>query len=421
MTSTVIVGTQFGDEGKGKFVDMLSKDYDVIVRFQGGNNAGHTIVVDGKTYKFHLIPSGILYEDKSVIIGSGVVIDTKILCEEIESLEKKGHKITNLKIAGNAHAIMPWHIAIDNHEETKRKNKIGTTGRGIGPAYRSKAGRSDAIRMYDFLTEERLSERIYSILDNNKDYFNIIGFEDNADNIIKEYVKTAEKIRHLIFDGPEFINSELDKGRKVLLEGAQGTFLDIDHGTYPFVTSSNTVASSACAGSGIGPKRITDVIGIMKAYTTRVGEGQFPTELKDDTSKFLQEKGHEYGTTTGRPRRCGWLDLVMLKHSKNLNSLTEFIITKIDVLSGLKTLKICTEYMIYGNKTNIFPGDPYISDNAEPIYHEFKGWDEDITSIKRYDDLPENAKIYVEFISSYLNLPIKIVSVGPGRDQNIVL
>ncbi len=421
MSGTIIVGTQFGDEGKGKFVDFLTEESDIVVRFQGGNNAGHTIIVDDETYKFHLIPSGILYEDKTVIIGSGVVIDAKVLCEEIEDLEKRGHKIDNLRIAGNAHAIMPWHIAIDSHEEDSREDKIGTTGRGIGPAYMSKTGRSDTIRMYDFLTDERLSEKIRSILDNNKDYFNMIGFKGSADEIIEECIKAAEKIRPLIFDSSSFINRELDKGRKVLFEGAQGTFLDIDHGTYPFVTSSNTVASAACAGSGIGPNKITDVLGIMKAYTTRVGEGPFPAELDDDTGKRLRDKGHEYGTTTGRPRRCGWLDLVMLNHSKNLNSLTELIITKIDVLSGFKTLKICTGYMIDGKETEDFPGDPYALKDITPIYKEFEGWDEDISTAKEYDSLPDNAKEYIRFISSYLNLPIKIVSVGPKRDQTIVL
>ena len=421
MTGTIIVGTQFGDEGKGKFVDFLTEESDIVVRFQGGNNAGHTIIVDDETYKFHLIPSGILYENKTVIIGSGVVIDAKVLCEEIENLEKRGHKIDNLRIAGNAHAIMPWHIAIDSYEEDSREDKIGTTGRGIGPAYMSKTGRSDTIRMYDFLTDKRLSDKIHSILDNNKDYFNMIKFDDNADEIIEEYIKAAEKIRPLIIDGSSFINHELDKGRKVLFEGAQGTFLDIDHGTYPFVTSSNTVASAACAGSGIGPNRITDVLGIMKAYTTRVGEGPFPAELDDDTGKRLRDKGHEYGTTTGRPRRCGWLDLVMLNHSKNLNSLTELIITKIDILSGFETLKICTGYMIDGKETEDFPGDPYTLKDITPIYKEFKGWDEDISTAKEYDSLPDNAKEYIRFISSYLNLPIKIVSVGPKRDQTIVL
>jgi len=421
MTGTIIVGTQFGDEGKGKFVDFLTEESDIVVRFQGGNNAGHTIIVDDETYKFHLIPSGILYENKTVIIGSGVVIDAKVLCEEIEDLEKRGHKIDNLRIAGNAHAIMPWHIAIDSYEEASREDKIGTTGRGIGPAYMSKTGRSDTIRMYDFLTDKRLSDKIHSILDNNKDYFNMIKFDDNTDEIIEEYIKAAEKIRPLIIDGSSFINHELDKGRKVLFEGAQGTFLDIDHGTYPFVTSSNTVASAACAGSGIGPNRITDVLGIMKAYTTRVGEGPFPAELDDDTGKRLRDKGHEYGTTTGRPRRCGWLDLVMLNHSKNLNSLTELIITKIDILSGFETLKICTGYMIDGKETEDFPGDPYTLKDITPIYKEFKGWDEDISTAKEYDSLPDNAKEYIRFISSYLNLPIKIVSVGPKRDQTIVL
>lgn len=421
MSGTIIVGTQFGDEGKGKLIDYLTEESDIVVRFQGGNNAGHTIIVDDETYKFHLIPSGILYEDKTVIIGSGVVIDAKVLCKEIEDLEKRGHKIDNLRIAGNAHAIMPWHIAIDSHEENSREDKIGTTGRGIGPAYMSKTGRSDTIRMYDFLTDERLSDKIRSILNNSKDYFNMIGFKGSADKIIEEYIKAAEKIRPLIFDSSSFINHELDKGRKVLFEGAQGTFLDIDHGTYPFVTSSNTVASAACAGSGIGPNRITDVLGIMKAYTTRVGEGPFPAELDDDTGKRLRDKGHEYGTTTGRPRRCGWLDLVMLNHSKNLNSLTELIITKIDVLSGFRTLKICTGYMIDGKETEDFPGDPYALKDITPIYKEFEGWDEDISTAKEYDSLPDNAKEYIRFISSYLNLPIKIVSVGPKRDQTIVL
>ncbi|MFH1127753.1 MAG: adenylosuccinate synthase [archaeon] len=421
MTATIIIGTQFGDEGKGKIIDYLADGSDIIARFQGGNNAGHTLVVGDETFKLHLIPSGVLHDDKTVVIGSGVVIDIRILCEEIDELKKRGHSVENLKIAGNAHVIMPWHRALDNHEESRRKKKIGTTGRGIGPAYMFKAGRSDAIRIYDFKDDDRLKKKIKEILEKNRDDFMRIGYGQEEKALIKEYTVYAKNIRHYICDVSDYLNNSLDSGKKVLFEGAQGTLLDIDHGTFPFVTSSNTIAAAACTGSGIGPGRITEILGVVKAYTTRVGEGPFPTELDNETGENLRKNGHEFGTTTGRPRRCGWLDLVMLNYAKNLNSLTGIVITKLDVLTGLEKIKVCTGYMIEKKETRTYPKDPDDLKKAEPLYKEFNGWTEDITGIKNYKDLPQNAKIYLDFIKKNLAIPIKIISVGPKRDETIVV
>ncbi|MFH1657627.1 MAG: adenylosuccinate synthase [bacterium] len=421
MSARIIIGIQFGDEGKGKIIDYLAEESDIIARFQGGNNAGHTLVVGDETFKLHLIPSGVLHDDKTVIIGGGVVIDIKILCEEIDALKKRKHPVENLKIAGNAHVIMPWHRALDNYEESRRSKKIGTTGRGIGPAYMFKAGRSDAIRIYDFKNDDRLKKKIKEILEKNKDYFRRIGYEQEEKDLIKEYTEYAKNIRHCICDVSDYLNNVLDGNKRVLFEGAQGTLLDIDHGTFPFVTSSNTVAGAVCAGSGIGPKRITEILGVIKAYTTRVGEGPFPTELNNSTGEYLRKNGREFGTTTGRPRRCGWLDLVMLNYAKNLNSLTGIIITKLDILTGLKKIKICTEYKINAKETKTYPADPDDLKKAEPVYKEFGGWTKDIVKVKNYGDLPENARIYLDFIKKYLALPIKIVSVGPKRNETIIV
>ncbi len=421
MSATVIIGAQFGDEGKGKIIDYLAEKSDMTVRFQGGNNSGHTIVVEGRTYKMHLIPSGILYRKKAAVVGNGVVIDPKILLEEIDTLAKKGHSAENLKISGNAHAIMPWHKALDKYEESHRSKKIGTTGRGIGPAYMFKAGRYDTIRIYDFRDDNRLSKRITETLKENKDYFKRIGYESSEKELLREYKEIAKKIRPYICDTVELLNDALESNKKVLFEGAQGTLLDVDHGIYPYVTSSNTVAGAACAGSGIGPKKIDEVVGIVKAYATRVGEGPFPTELKDNTGETLRKNGHEFGTTTGRPRRCGWLDLVMLDYAKKLNSLDSITITKLDILTGLKKIKICVEYKIDGKETSIYPKDPETLKKAMPVYQELDCWTEDITNIKNYKELPKNAKDYLKFISEKIALPIKIVSVGPKRSQTIMM
>lgn len=421
MSATIIIGTQFGDEGKGKIIDYLAEKSDIVARFQGGNNAGHTLVVGDETFKLHLIPSGVLHNDKTVVISNGVVIDVKTLTEEIDSLKERGHDINNMKIAGNAHVIMPWHNALDNYEESLRTKKIGTTGRGIGPAYMFKAARSTAIRIYDFKDDNRLDQKIKEILEKNRDYFKTIGYTCNDEELIEEYKTYARKIRQFISNVPDYLNTSLDNNKKVLFEGAQGTQLDIDHGTFPFVTSSNTVAGAVCTGAGIGPKRIDEIIGIIKAYTTRVGEGPFPTELHEKTGEDLRKNGHEFGTTTGRPRRCGWLDLVMLNYAKNLNGLTSMVITKLDVLSGLKKISICTGYKINGKETKTYPTDPKDLKKAEPVYEQFDGWSEDITDIKNYADLPENAKIYLKYIQQNLETPIKIVSVGPKRSQTIIV
>lgn len=421
MSAKIIIGTQFGDEGKGKIIDYLSADSDIIARFQGGNNAGHTLVVGNETFKLHLIPSGILHKEKTVVIASGVVIDVKILTEEIDTLKKKGYKTENLKIAGNAHVIMPWHRALDNYEESRRTKKIGTTGRGIGPAYMFKAGRTDAIRIYDFKDDHRLTEKIKQITEKNKDRFARINYKYDESDIISEYKSIAKKIRPFICDAATYLNTALQNNQKILFEGAQGTFLDIDHGTFPFVTSSNTVSGAACTGAGVGPKNITEILGIVKAYTTRVGEGPFITEQDNKTGEILRKNGREFGTTTGRPRRCGWLDLVMLNHTKNINSLTGIVITKLDVLTGHDKIKVCTKYKIDKKETETYPEDTEDLKKAEPVYEELDCWTEDITSTKKYEDLPKNAKTYLDFISKKLALPIKIISVGPKRTQTIIV
>ena len=340
MGAKVIVGTQFGDEGKGKIVDYLAQNSDMVVRFQGGNNAGHTLVVGDDTFKLHLIPSGVLHKNKTVVIANGVVVDPKILCEEIDAFEERGYKIQNLKIAGSAHVIMPWHRAFDSYEEGHRSEKIGTTGCGIGPVYMFKAGRTSAMRIYDFKDDQRLAEKIKEVTEKNRDYFESVDYECDEKDLINEYTKIAKKIRPFICDTSMFLNRALDNNKKILFEGAQGSFLDIDHGTFPYVTSSNTVSGAVCTGVGIGPKKVDDVVGVIKAYTTRVGEGPFPTEQDNEIGEFLRKNGCEFGTTTGRARRCGWLDFVMLKYAKNLNSLTEAVITKLDILTGLDKVKI---------------------------------------------------------------------------------
>jgi len=424
VANIVIIGTQWGDEGKGKIVDLLSEYADIVVRFQGGNNAGHTMVVNGIQFIGHIVPSGIL-QKKTCIIGNGVVIDPKVLIEEIESLKSKGISIgpKSLMISETAHVIMPYHKNIDlASETTKGKNKIGTTGRGIGPCYEDKASRK-GIRFVDFIDPEVFKEKLSTVLP-EKNFILEKYLSDkalDANSIIKEYSIYAKRLAPFTKNVSVIIDNALKEGKQVLFEGAQGTHLDIDHGTYPFVTSSNTVSGNAACGSGIGPKAITYVLGIVKAYTTRVGAGPFTTELFDETGDYMQKKGAEFGATTGRKRRCGWLDAVILRNAVRLNSLTGLAITKLDVLGGLKTLKICTGYKYKRKIIKDMPASIKLLSECKPIYEEMPGWDEDISGIRKYKDLPKTTKQYLKRIEELIETPISLVSVGPGRDETIVI
>jgi len=420
----VIVGTQWGDEGKGKIVDLLSKDADIVIRFQGGNNAGHTLVVDGKQFISHLVPSGIL-QGKTCILGNGMVVDPKVLIDELDALRVMGIEVgfDKLKISEKAHIIMPYHKLIDLEREKKKgDNKIGTTGRGIGPAYEDKAARM-GIRFSELIDSEVFIEKLKIVLDEKNFYlehrFSAPTLDLNA--IIKEYNIYAKRLASHVTNISVIIDNEIKSGKQVLLEGAQGTHLDIDHGTYPFVTSSNTVAGNACSGAGIGPKKISGILGIVKAYTTRVGEGPFPSELFDATGERIQEKGAEFGATTGRKRRCGWLDMIILKNAVRLNSLTGLVITKLDVLGGLESLKICTSYECKGRIINDFPSDIKVLGLCKPVYESLPGWEEDISGITQLAGLPDNAKKYIKRIEELAETPAQIISVGPGRDETIMV
>ncbi|MBL0732321.1 MAG: adenylosuccinate synthase [Desulfosarcina sp.] len=424
MSNIVIVGTQWGDEGKGKIVDLLSKNADIVVRFQGGNNAGHTLVVDGKQFISHLVPSGIL-QGKTCILGNGMVVDPKVLIDELDSLNKIGVETGTgkLKISEKAHIIMPYHKLIDLEREKKKgDNKIGTTGRGIGPAYEDKATRI-GIRFSELIDSEVFIEKLKIVLDEKNFYLEHRFSAPTLDlnKIIEEYNIYAKRLASHVTNISVIIDKEIKSGKQVLLEGAQGTHLDIDHGTYPFVTSSNTVAGNACSGAGIGPKRITGVLGIVKAYTTRVGGGPFPSELFDATGERIQEKGAEFGATTGRRRRCGWLDMVILRNAVRLNSLTGLVITKLDVLGGLESLKICTGYECEGRIINDFPSDIKTLGLCKPVYESLPGWEEDISGITQLAKLPDNAKKYIKRIEELAETPAQIISVGPGRDETIMV
>ena len=423
MTNVVIVGTQWGDEGKGKIVDLLAENAEVVVRFQGGNNAGHTMVVGDEQLITHLIPSGIL-QQKLCMIGNGVVVDPEVLLAEIDNLTNRGVDIgsDNLKISERAHLIMPYHKAVDHaREKFKGDKKIGTTGRGIGPAYEDKSTRR-GIRFVDLLDPEEFRDKVNTIVDEKNFYLKNYLSADILDgsNIIKQYETYAERLAPYVTNVSIIIDNAIKNGQQILFEGAQGTHLDIDHGTYPYVTSSNTLAGNACCGAGVGPRAITDVIGIVKAYTTRVGAGPFPAELFDEIGDRIQEKGAEFGATTGRRRRCGWLDTVILRNSVRLNGLTGLTITKLDVLGGLDSLKICTGYQYKDKILNDFPASLSVLGKCKPVYETLPGWPEDISGSKTMDDLPMNAKNYLKRIEELTETPIHIVSVGAERTQTIV-
>lgn len=424
MANVVVVGTQWGDEGKGKIVDMLAEDVDLVVRFQGGNNAGHTMVVNGKTFISHLIPSGIL-RNKKCVIGNGVVVDPEVLIEEMEGLGRYGIQVTarNLIISERAHVIMPYHKAIDRgREERTGARRIGTTGRGIGPCYEDKAARR-GIRMIDLLDAHTFTEHLASVLEEKNFYLQgYLGIEPlDPQAVIERYGQLAQKLAPHLADTALEIERAMAKGLTVLFEGAQGTHLDIDHGTYPFVTSSNTVAGNVCCGAGVGPGRIDGVLGTVKAYTTRVGQGPFPTELLDEVGDTIQKKGSEFGATTGRRRRCGWLDTVLLRSSVRLNGLTGLAVTKLDVLGDLETLKICTGYEYRGDRLEEFPSDGKVLQACKPVYESLPGWSGQIADVCRLEDLPKTTRAYLDRMEALVGVPIQIVSVGPDRQQTIVV
>ena len=424
MSNIVIVGTQWGDEGKGKIVDLLAEYADMVVRFQGGNNAGHTMVVDGEQFISHLVPSGIL-QKKTCLIGNGVVVDPSVLVEELDKLKNKGIDVgpNLLKISEKAHVIMPYHKQIDlARERMKGDQKIGTTGRGIGPCYEDKASRR-GIRFVELIDAEVFKETVHAVLEEKNFYLkHYLSAEPlDPESIVDQYQGYAERLAPHVVNISIVMNQAVKAGKQILFEGAQGTHLDIDHGTYPFVTSSNTVSGNACCGAGIGPKEITGVIGIVKAYTTRVGRGPFPTELFDEIGDTIQKKGAEFGATTGRKRRCGWLDTVLLRNAARLNGLTGLVITKLDVLDGLTSLKICTGYEYNGETLDDFPAALKTLEACKPVFETFPGWSEDISGIRKLEDLPKNARHYLDRIEELLETPIDIVSVGPGRNETIIV
>ena len=420
MPATVVVGTQWGDEGKGKFTDLVAQDASMVVRYQGGHNAGHTLVVDGETFALQLIPSGILSEHVIPIIGNGVVVDPGVLIEEIDALESRGVSTKNLRISGNSHLILPYHQELDAlYENHLGDGKIGTTKRGIGPAYADKALRI-GLRVQDLLDGEIFKKK----LEITMGYINSLLTQVfnhppmDLNEIAKVYLDDfAPRIVPHVADTVHLVHEELSAKKRILLEGAQATFLDLDYGTYPFVTSSNPVAGGACTGSGVGPLDIDRIIGITKAYTTRVGAGPFTAELFDQVGEHLVDIGHEYGTNTGRKRRVGWLDLVMLRYAARVNSLTELAIAKLDVLDDLEAIKICVAYEFEGERLDWLPHNQSLQHHAVPIYEEFPGWKCDLSETKKRSELPEEAENYLNFIENSLSIPIDLVGVGPGRHQ----
>ena len=422
MPGIAIVGSQWGDEGKGRIVDLISNNVNMVVRFQGGNNAGHTVVKGNDKFKLHLTPSGILYPDVICVIGNGVVLNPEVLISELDELEGKGIKTDNLRISCNAHLVMPYHIVMDKAAENRLgKSRIGTTHKGIGPVYADKALRR-GIRVQDLQDLKIFRTKLDASLKlNNAILEKIYGLEPlDPDEVFSRYKKYAKRIGKYIVDTTFLISKALEENKRVLFEGAQGTMLDIDHGTYPYVTSSSTIAGGICVGAGVGPCRLDEIIGVVKAYTTRVGSGPFPTEEEGSYGKYLREKGKEYGTTTGRARRCGWLDTVILKYSSMLNSFDSIALTKLDVLSGLKKIKICTGYKYNGRVYKNMPGHQTILHKCEPVYEEFKGWNEDISKIKEFDDLPVQAKDYIKKIEKILKVPVSMISVGAERSRVII-
>ena len=419
MTVTLIIGTQWGDEGKGKVVDYFSKNADYVVRFHGGNNAGHTIKVGEEVYKLHITPSGVI-QGKTGVIGNGVFIDPEILIGEIENLTKRGIK-PKLLISDRANIIMPYHKILDGAEEQLLGDKkIGTTKRGIGPCYSDKVSRN-GIRAIDLTDKKTLNSLLERIIPVKQKIIDIYGIDHtiNKEKILDVYSNYGQQLKDFITTTHIELNKAIQNGKNIIFEGAQGTMLDVDYGTYPYTTSSHTIAGGSTIGAGIGPKHIESIIGIVKAYTTRVGEGPLPTELFDKTGEYLQQKGHEFGTTTSRPRRCGWLDLVVLRHSTMISGVTQLAITKLDVLNGLKQVKICTKYQLNDRKIDFFPANIEDVQKCKPIYKEFEGWGKIDKDAEKISDLPKEAQKYLKFIEKELQIPITLISIGPGRTETI--
>jgi adenylosuccinate synthase len=422
MPAIVLVGAQWGDEGKGKATDLLGDTVDYVVRYQGGNNAGHTVVIGSEKYALHLLPSGILSPNVVPVIGNGVVIDPAVLLEEIRGLDARGINTSKLVISTNAHLITPYHRTIDKvSERFLGKSKIGTTGRGIGPAYADKISRI-GIRVQDLFDRSILEQKLEGALNDKNQVLTKVFNRKNMSvtEILEEYLAYAEILRPYVADTSLLLDKALKAGKTVLLEGSQGTLLDVDHGTYPFVTSSNPTAGGACTGSGIGPKAITRVIGIVKAYTTRVGSGPFPTELLDDDGDKLRTIGHEYGTTTGRNRRCGWYDAPIARYAVRINGLTDFFLTKLDVLTGWEKIPVCVAYDVDGTRHDELPASQTDFHHAKPIYEYLPGWKEDISKARTLSDLPKNAQDYVKYLEEISGAPMSAIGVGPGRDETIV-
>lgn len=419
MSTVVVVGTQWGDEGKGKITDYLADGAEVVARYQGGNNAGHTILIDNKKYKLTMIPSGIFNDNKTCVIGNGMVINPSALIDEIDYIHENGFSTENLKISDRAHVIMPYHLVLDGLEEDRKgDNKIGTTRKGIGPCYMDKAARN-GIRIADLMDAEEFEGKVRRfVAEKNELIQQVYGGEQlNADDIIADYLGYAERLRPYVTDTSVVLNDAIDAGKRVLFEGAQGVMLDIDQGTYPYVTSSNPTAGGVCIGSGVGPSKIQQVIGVAKAYTTRVGDGPFPTELHDAIGDQIRETGHEYGTVTGRPRRVGWFDTVVVRHARRVSGITGLSLNSLDVMTGLDTVKICTGYKLRGEIIEHYPASLKLVSECEAVYEELPGWSEDISGAKTLDDLPENTRRYVERVAELTGIPIAIFSVGRNREQ----
>lgn len=423
MSSIVIMGSQWGDEGKGKMTDWLAQKADMIVRYQGGNNAGHTIAFNGKTYKLQLIPSGIFEPQKINVIGNGVVVNPKALLSELQMLKDAGVTPSNLKISSRAHLILPYHIQLDIAQEKQRGDqKVGTTHNGIGPAYMDKAARI-GIRMCDLLEKDTFAAKLKENLVQKNALFEKIYDEEpfDFDSLFNEYYEYGQQLKAYVTDTSVLVNEAISAGKNVLFEGAQGIMLDLDHGTYPYVTSSNPVVGGALAGAGVGPQSLTKMVGVCKAYSTRVGEGPFPTELTNETGGWIREKAHEYGTVTGRPRRIGWFDAVAMRHAKRVSGMNCLSLNLLDIFTGLKKVKICTAYMFDGKQIDYYPASLKELERCEPVYEEFDGWTEDISTVTEYDQLPANAKKYLKRIEKLTGLQLMTISVGPSREQTITL
>ena len=423
MSTVVISGAQWGDEGKGKIVDYLAQQADTVVRFQGGSNAGHTVTVNGEEYKLRLLPSGILYKGTTCIIGNGVVVDPQCLLEEIDSMNSRGVDTSNIKVSNRAHVVMPWHKLIDELGETQRgSNKIGTTKRGIGPCYMDKADRI-GIRVCDLIDAEEFAVKVREVLRiKNLTLQKVFDHAPlDAEEILREYNAYAERLRPFVCDTITLLNDQIDAGKKILFEGAQATMLDIDYGTYPYVTSSHPISGGVGIGAGVAPKKIDTVVGVVKAYCTRVGEGPFPTEQLNDIGDKLRTAGHEFGTVTGRPRRTGWLDACVVKYAGQLSGTDYMAVTRLDILDSFDEIKMCTAYKIDGKVIDEIPASLKVLAKVEPVYETFPGWKTDISSVRRYEDLPLNARKYLERMAQVTGIALGIVSVGPNRDQTIVL